>query len=284
MTQLSNTNSTSEFILLWKKIPIIIQAIILGFFILVIGQLPTGLIFINLQITPTIPWFLPIILIWLWLFWHYLNGRGWPNSTAQIRKQNLRAHKLSLKVWLVTLSAGGIALISVLGLIFVISHFSELPADAYKPPFDLTVFPIWTQISIFLSIAVTAGVVEEAAFRGYMLSVIQKRHGWLWGILIGGIFFYIVHLSHVYATIAFSPFFLIYSFLHGYLVYLTRSVLPSVLLHAIGDFTILPMQYGIVKNIGEIPFVYNGWLSFISLLIALPLFYLLTIITRQIRD
>lgn len=269
------------FHLMWSKVPIILRAILSGLLILIIGQLPTGLIFFNLQTTPSIPWFLPIMLIWLWLLWRYLNGWGWPASTAEIRSQNLRAHKISAKVWLWSLLGGGISLMSVLGLIFVISHHFELPAKAYEAPFDITSFPTWTIFSFFLSIAITAGVVEEAAFRGYMLSQIQTRYGWQWGILIGAIVFYVVHLSHAYATIAFLPFFLTYSILQGYLVYLTRSILPSVVLHALGDFTILPMQYGVLKNIGEIPFVHTGWMSLILALIAVPLFYNLIRVTRK---
>ena len=220
------------FNLVWSKVPIILRAILLGLLILIVGQLPTGLIFFNLQTTASIPWFLPITLIWLWLLWRYLNGWGWPSSTAQIRSQNLGANKIPAKVWFWSILGGGIGLMSVLGLTFVISHHFELPAEAYEAPFDVTLFPTWTIFSFFVSIAVTAGVVEEAAFRGYMLSQLQKRYGWPWGILITAIVFYVVHLSHAYATIAFLPFFLAYSILHGYLVYLTRSILPSVFLHA----------------------------------------------------
>ena len=268
------------FNIVWSKVPVIIRGILLGLLILITGQLPTGLIFFNLQFAPSIPMFFPIILIWLWVFWRYLKGWGWPASTAQIRSQNLRAHKISAKVWLWSLLGGGVGLMSVLGLTFVISHHFELPADAYEAPFDLTSFPAWTIFSFFTSIAITAGVVEEAAFRGYMLSQIQARYGWQWSILITAIVFYVVHLSHAYATIAFLPFFLAYSILQGYLVYLTRSILPSVLLHALGDVTILPMQYGILKNIGEIPFIHNGWMSLTMAVVAVPLFYNLSKITK----
>ena len=273
MRQSSTGKSDTRLIRVWNKLPVIVQAIMTGLLILFVGQLPTGLIVINLQITPNIPWFLPIILLWLWIFWKYLNGWGWPTSRAQIRIKNLRASKLSARVWFWSILAGGVALMSVLGLIFVISHHVELSSEAYKAPFNITSFPTITIVSFFLTIVITAAVIEEAAFRGYMLSKIQTRHGWLWGILITAIVFYIVHLSHAYATIAFLPFFLLYSLLQGYLVYLTKSILPSVILHAVGDIIILPMQYGVVKNIGEIPFIHNGWLSLILALIAVPLLY-----------
>lgn len=91
-------------------------------------------------------------------------------------------------------------------------------------------------------------MIEEAAFRGYMLSVVQRRHGWVVGVISVAFLFYVVHRTHAYAVWGFLPFFLAYSFLHGLLVYLTGSVLPSVVIHALGDALILPIQYGVVAN------------------------------------
>jgi membrane protease YdiL (CAAX protease family) len=283
MDHSSISTSSGGLILIWKKLPLIIRAILLGLLILIVGQLPTGLILINLQLTPTIPWFLPVVMIWLWLLWKYLSGWGRPNSKAKFRKENLRARQISAKVWFWSVLSGGIGLASVLGFIFVISHHAKLPDEAYKAPFDFSSFPWWTVVSFFVSVAITAGVVEEAAFRGYMLSQIQTKYGWLLSIFISAIMFYVVHLSQAYATIAFLPFFLAYSFLQGYLVYLTRSILPSVILHAVGDLTILPIQYGVLRNIGEMPFVHNGWMSLLLALIAIPLFYHLSKITLAER-
>ncbi|MDN5202810.1 type II CAAX endopeptidase family protein [Fulvivirgaceae bacterium BMA10] len=261
---------------IWKKLPILIRSIIVGVFILFVGQFPQSIIvYLNLYIAPSLPLFLPITLAWLFIFLKYLNGSWKPISTSQQRKRNLRAKKLPFKIWLWSLLAGSIGMIGVLGLVFIISKHTVLPPEALEAPFDLTPFPWWTQASVFLTIASTAGVVEEAAFRGYMLSQIQKKHGWVVGILVTGIIFYIVHLSHSYATIAFALFFLIYSIFHGVLVYLTRSIWPSIVLHTIGDFTILPMQYGLIKDIGQYEFVHNGWLSLSAMVIAVPLLFYL---------
>jgi membrane protease YdiL (CAAX protease family) len=121
-------------------------------------------------------------------------------------------------------------------------------ARTLEAPFSLRPYPWWTQLAFFLTVAVTAGVVEEAAFRGYMLSTIEHRHGWVAGILIVSLAFYAAHLGHAYATIAFLPFFMAYSLVQGILVYFTRSIVPSVVLHSIGDFIILPIQYGVVAD------------------------------------
>jgi len=265
----------------WNRLPAVLRAIVIGMVILVFGQLPAGLIALNLKLAPEIPWFLAFNILWLWFFWRYLNGWGWPASTSAVRKQDLRANTISSEVWILSMLAGVAGLISVMGLIFVISHHTALPEEAYQAPAEFTAYPLRTKVCIFLSMALTAGVVEEAAFRGYMLSIIQRRHGWLWGILVSSVLFYVVHLSHAYATLSFLPFFLLYSFLHGYLVYLTGSILLPIVLHFVGDFTVLPMQYGVIADAGKWPFVHNGWLSLLALMVAVPLFYKLSRFSRS---
>jgi membrane protease YdiL (CAAX protease family) len=200
----------------------------------------------NLRVAPSVPLFLPITALWLWLFWQYLRGRGWPRRTADQRRLDLRAGALSQRVWLWSIVAGGLGLASALSLALLTGRIARLPGRAYESPFDLSPYPWWTVLSFFLAISCTAGVVEEAAFRGYMLSQIQRRHGWVVGIALVAVLFYAAHLSHAYATVAFVPFFAAYSIVHGALVFLARSILPSVVLHAIGDLCILPMQYGVI--------------------------------------
>jgi membrane protease YdiL (CAAX protease family) len=170
---------------------------------------------------------------------------------------------------------------SVMTLALLTGRLATLPASAYESPIDLSPYPWWTILSFFLALAGTAGVVEEAAFRGYMLSQVQRRHGWVVATTLVGALFYAVHLSHAYATIAFLPFFAAYSVLQGSLVFLTRSILPSVALHVIGDVCVLPMQYGVVA----LPFGkgYEPYLAGVLLfgVAAAPAFWQLTRLTQR---
>ena len=59
-------------------------------------------------------------------------------------------------------------------------------------------------------------------------------------------FFLDHHLSHAYATFIFLPFFLAISVVHGLLVKYSGSIRPSVLLHALADFIVIPVSYGLV--------------------------------------
>ncbi len=248
-TDIADAHRGSRGARLWAAIPALGRATLVAFAILAVGQLPPGLfLLLALHLTPTLPWFLPATLVWLWLFWRWLGGRGPPVRTAAARRANLRAAPLDARAWGLALLAGGFSMACVLGIALLTGLVAVLPDAAYRAPFDLSSFPAWTELAFFLQLALVAGVVEEAAFRGYMISMIEPRHGWLVAIVAAALFFYVVHLSHAYATVAFVPFFAAYSLLHGALVWATRSILPSVVLHAIGDFTILPIQYGVVRD------------------------------------
>lgn len=235
--------------LLWRRLPALLRGAVVAFVILTAGQLPPGLFLaVGLKFTPAVPWFLVGTAIWLVLFWMVLDGHWRPAGTIESRHRDLRGSPLSPSIWLWSLVAGGLGMASVLCGALLTGLVANLPRAALEAPFDVSPYPWWTTVSIFLNIALVAGVVEEAAFRGYMLSIVQRRHGWVVGIFSVAVLFYLVHLSHAYATVAFVPFFMVYSVLHGVLVFLTRSILPSVVLHTLGDLVILPMQYGIVPN------------------------------------
>ncbi len=267
---------------LWRRLPAIIRALVVGFVILQLGgSVPGALLVANLKLSPSIPWFLPATGIWLWLFWRYVNGWGWPQSTAEIRGLNIRARPLPVRVWFWSLFAGGLGMVSTMGIIFVASHFGNLPDRAFQPPFEVSAYPPWTVASIFIAIAGTAGVVEEAAFRGHMLSMIQRRHGWVIGIAVVAVMFYAAHLSHAYATLAFAPFFVVYSALHGLLVYLTRSILPSVILHAVADVIVVPMQFGVLASPAQMTVVTHGGITLLFAAAAVPAFRRLAAVARE---
>jgi len=116
--------------------------------------------------------------------------------------------------------------------------------------------------------------VEEAGFRGFMLSPIQRRHGWSVAILITGFMFFLDHhLSHAYATFAFLPFFLAISVVHGLLVRFTGSICPSVLLHGVADFLLVPVMYGLVGSFSVSPLWQTGFDKNFAVSLAVTLFF-----------
>lgn len=249
----------------WGSLRPAVIAVLLGWGILGIGGFVSGALMVaNLRWAPALPLFLPATVLWLWLFWRYVNGAGWPRSTADLRRGLLRARSLSPRAWAWAMVAGALALTAVMGLAFITYRFADLPEAAYRAPFEVAGFPPWTLVAIFASVALTAGVVEESAFRGYMLSGIQRPLGWTAGIGLVIILFYIAHLSHAYATLAFLPFFIAHGLVFGLLVFYTRSIVPGIVLHAVSDFLVLPMQYGVIPSACRWAFVGQGWLSLVA--------------------
>lgn len=236
---------------LWSRVPIVVRAVLVGFLVNEVGQLGGLFIVANLKLFPQIPWMLPASAAWLWVFWRYVNGWGWPRATGEARRRYLRAPSLPGRVWVLSLVAGGLGLVSMLGFGFLTPRLAEIPRDAFKLSLNFAAYPWWMVVSILLVISVVAGVAEEAGFRGYMLSQIQRRHGWIAATAISGLMFFLAHhLSHAYATFAFLPFFLAVSALHALLVYFTGSIRPSIVLHAAFDFAVIPVQYGLM---GKVP-------------------------------
>jgi membrane protease YdiL (CAAX protease family) len=236
---------------LWSRLPVVVRAVVVGYLVAAIGGLGEFFIFANLKLFPQIPWMLPAAAAWLWIFWRYVNGSGWPRATRDVRRRDLRAPALPVRVWIWSLLAGGLGLVSVVGLGFLTPRLAEIPPDAFKISLDFSAYPWWMVASILLVISVVSGVVEEAGYRGYMLSQIQRRHGWIAATAVTGfVFFLDHHFSHAYATLAFLPFFLAVSALHALLVYFAGSIRPSIALHAAFDFAVIPVQYGLI---GKVP-------------------------------
>jgi hypothetical protein len=77
----------------WNRLPVIVRAIIVGELVVSVGGiLPPLAIIANLRTTPRVPWMLLVTLLWLCLFWWYLQGNGWPRSTAESRRLDLRGN------------------------------------------------------------------------------------------------------------------------------------------------------------------------------------------------
>ena len=95
----------------WARLPVIVRAVLLGSVVLIVGGMLTGpLFFANVKFWPAVPWSVPLLAIYMWFFWQYFRGRWWPRSTADARRQGLRANALSSCVWRWALIAGYLSL------------------------------------------------------------------------------------------------------------------------------------------------------------------------------
>lgn len=234
----------------WDRLPAIFRGILVAELVVTIGTIPPSIaVILNLRTSPSIPWMLIVTGGWLLFFWWYVNGHGWPRSTQEARRRDLRAPSLSKAAWTWALIAGTLGITGTIAMAFVTARLAHLPREAFAAPIDFSKYPTLIVVCAIACISATAGVVEEAGFRGFLISPIQRRYGWTTAILISGIMFFLDHhLSHAYATFVFLPFFLAISVVHGLLVKYSGSIRPSVLLHALADFIVIPVSYGLVGS------------------------------------
>jgi membrane protease YdiL (CAAX protease family) len=246
---------------LWNWLPAVVRGIIASEVIVSLGATVPGFaVIFNLKTSPRVPWMAIVTAGWLWFFWRYLSGHGWPRSTAEARRRDLRGGPLSPRTWMWALVAGTLGITSTIAMAFATARLANLPRDAFASPISLAHYPTLTVLCAIACISATAGVVEEAGFRGFLISPIQRRHGWTVAILVSGIMFWLDHhLSHAYATIAFLPFFVAISVVHGLLVKYSGSIRPSAVLHAMADFIVIPITYGLVGTFVITPLSQTGF-------------------------
>ncbi len=217
-----------------RSLPVAVRAVTVGIIVGAAGTLPwAGLASANLKYGSNVPWSVPIMAAYLWLYWRYfVRGWGWPQWTSQTRRTDSRANSLPGEIWGAALLAGMLGLVSVLLLQGVLGRLFVLPAQQEIDPSKYSLFAVfmWTVMG-----AVVAGVVEETAFRGYLQRPIERRHGPVIAILITGALFGFVHLTHPEVGLALLPFYIAASAVYGMLAYLTDSIWPSLVLHAGGN-------------------------------------------------
>ncbi len=207
-----------------------VQAVFIGMLVVLVGTIPRNLLFAaNLRYYASVPWAVPLTAVYLWFFWRYLNGAGPPASTAGERRTSLRANRVAGRVWAWALLAGGLGIVALVLALRVANRLVVLPQQQLP---DLAQVPRLTALALLLMAAPVAGIIEEAAFRGYMQGPIEQRHGLAIAILITGTMFAVAHLDF---TLILWPYYLAVAAIYGTVTYLTESILPAVVLHTIGN-------------------------------------------------
>jgi membrane protease YdiL (CAAX protease family) len=209
---------------------VVVQAVFVGMVIVIAGTIPRNTLFAaNLRYYPRLPWAIPVTAAYLWLFWRYLGGLGPPASTSQARRLGLRANRVPVRLWTWALVAGGLGIVALILGLRVVNRMIALPEQRLP---DLAAVPQFTVLALLLMAAPVAGIIEEAAFRGYMQGPIEERYGLVVAILITGTMFAVAHLDF---TPILWPYYVAVSAIYGIVTHHTRSVLPAVVLHTGGN-------------------------------------------------
>lgn len=220
--------------LAWSRIPVIIRAVLTGSFVCLGGTIVWSILLgVNLKVAPSIPWAVPVMAVFLWVYWRYLGGHTRPRTTAESRRARLRAYKLSGSLWVWALAAGllGVACAVTLQLVY-----ARMVAVPLEPLPDLSRYPFLMVLGALLMSAVVAGFMEEAGFRGYMQVPLESRYGPIAASAIVAIVFGLWHLSHGLAyTLPRLPYYFTISVIYSAIVYFSNSLLPAVMIHTFGD-------------------------------------------------
>ena len=217
----------------WQRIPVIIRAIVIGLAMGAAGTVPWALLVAaNMKYASYLPWAVPIMAAYLWLFWRYARGAGWPESTAEARRIDSRANRLPAETWGPALLAGMLGLVSLLLLQGVLSRLVVLPQQR---DLDIAQYPLATVVLWLTMSAVVAGLVEETSFRGFLQRPIERRHGAVIAILVTGSLFGLAHFTHPEVGFILLPYYLGAAAVYGTLAHLTDSTFPSMALHTGGD-------------------------------------------------
>jgi membrane protease YdiL (CAAX protease family) len=97
----------------------------------------------------------------------------------------------------------------------------------------------------------TAGIVEEAAFRGYMQTGLEHHHpeSALW---VTSLVFVAAHITQGVGVAFLAPGLFIASMLYGMLARQTGTILPGMAIHVLGDLAY--MYFGVLRGDGALLF------------------------------
>lgn len=225
---------------LWNKLPALIKATLIGALLfypaITIIQL---LLFANLRDSNNLPWSLLIILPLLWLYWSFCSGGEKPFAFSQKRK-NLSMSNLRTKdnwSWIV-LSILGI-IVFTYACISVGYAFVEEDTDQLELLKFFFTAPIQTVIPLLFGLSLTAGIIEETVFRGYVQTILEQSYGVLVSFGVTAIIF---ALMHFLPPILLLPYILV-SLAFSYVAYKTRSIVPGVIAHFCFDFIAVTLVY-----------------------------------------
>lgn len=209
-----------------RKLRITLQAVALGMALALVGHIPKNLIFLaNLHHWPQVPWLILPTGLYMWVFWRYLAGSWGPRGTAEFRRRSMRARPLSARLWGWSVVAGVLGIVALVFVLRVVNRMVLLPEQAF---FDVSETSTVTVIAIIVVGAIVAAIVEESAFRGYMQGPIEDQLGIVAAVLITGVMFAAAHLG---VTPVLLPYYVAVAALYGVIAWLTRSILPTTVLH-----------------------------------------------------
>ena len=205
---------------------------------------------INARVRPDVPWATLVTLVYGGILLAWLHGRGAPRDTAEQRRRRLRLWPpvRSREGELVSLPTGSLIILLVLLYVawVIIGRMSPIP--------DLAGFPTTSyRWSMFIMGGLMSGVVEEAAFRGYMQTGLEKVDP-ANALVITSLVFAVSHITQgLGAVLILGPGLFIAAMIYGLLAQRTGTILPGIVLHTLGDLS--HTFFGVLRGDASLLFV-----------------------------
>jgi membrane protease YdiL (CAAX protease family) len=225
-----------------------IAPILTGLLIVAAGLLPwTLLAQLNARMRPDLPWATLATAAYLGILLGWLDGQGPPRRSADQRRQRLR-------LWPRNASDADGRTAGVIVVLLVLVYVLWTAVSRMSPIPDLSAYPTTSyRWSMFVMGGVTAGVVEEAAFRGYMQTGVE-RHDPQNAIWITSLVFVASHITQgIGSVLVMGPGMFIASMLYGTLARRTGTILLGIGIHVLGDLA--RVYFGVLRGHGNLLFV-----------------------------
>ncbi|MBI1740337.1 MAG: CPBP family intramembrane metalloprotease [Candidatus Koribacter versatilis] len=129
------------------------------------------------------------------------------------------------------LVTGVLAIVSLAGLWIVLFQLVKMSPNAMD---DFSKYPLLTAALVIVMASLVSPLTEEAAFRGYCQSILEREFTGAPAILISSVFFTAAHVVHGLLWPKLLVYFLV-GVVFGVTAYLTKSILPALPVHIIGD-------------------------------------------------
>jgi len=207
-------------------------AILLGVLVASIGTLAWDvLVTVNLKVGAGVPWSVAAMAGVLVLYWRYLAGAGWPARTRDLRVRRLRAANVDGATWRLALAAGAASALGLAALWTLLSRATAFEPNALP---DLSRAPASFTVPLLVMGALVAPVCEEAGYRGYLQGALEERYAPARAIAVSSLVFAAAHLTHGLVWEK-QLVYLLGGVVWGTTAWLTRSILPGIVGHAVTD-------------------------------------------------
>ncbi len=194
---------------------------------------------LNLRTGPSIPWAVVPMAAVLWLMWQYLSGKGWPRRTSDARRNLLRARPVASRTFASAFLAGALAVVALAGYWIVLFQLVKMPGNVLPNPSD---YPLLTMVLFMIMGSLVSPFAEEAGLRGYCQVILEREFRGPIAVVISSVFFAFGHYNHGLLWPKLSVYFLA-GLAFGTIAYLTKSILPGIPVHMLGDLTFFALVW-----------------------------------------